>query len=62
MAEDFEMALKGHVYKEIERKVRSCVIEEGLSPEKCVSKIEEDYELEEDDITEIKELAKTYGK
>jgi len=56
------MALVGHVYKEIERKVRSCVIEEGMSPEKCVSKIEEDYDLEEDDIIEIKELAKTFGK
>lgn len=56
------MTLVGHVYKEIERKVRSCVIEEGLSPEKCVNKIEEDYELDEDDIIEIKELAKTYGK
>lgn len=56
------MALKGHIYKEIERKVRSCVIEDGLSPEKCVSKIKEDYDLEEDDIVEIKELAKTFGK
>ncbi len=56
------MALIGHVYKEIERKVRSCVIENGLSPEKCVSKIKEDYDLEEDDIVEIKELAKTFGK
>ena len=56
------MALIGHVYKEIERKVRSCVIEDGMSPEKCVNKIKEDYELDEDDIVEIKELAKTYGR
>ena len=56
------MALIGHIYKEIERKVRSCVIEDGMSPEKCVNKIKEDYDLDEGDITEIKELAKTYGK
>jgi len=59
---DLKMALIGHIYKEIERKVRSCVIEDGMSPEKCVSKIEEDYDLDENDILEIKELAKTYGK
>jgi len=62
LGERLKMALIGHVYKEIERKVRSCVIEEGLSPEKCVIKIEEDYDLDENDILEIKELAKTYGK
>jgi len=56
------MALVGHVYKEIERKVRSCVIEGGLTPENCVKKIEEEYELDDGDKIEIKELAKTYGK
>ncbi|MBE3123005.1 MAG: hypothetical protein IMZ53_10915 [Thermoplasmata archaeon] len=56
------MALRGHVKKEIERKVRNCVIEDGLSPEKCVEQIEEHYELDKDDRLEILEMAKGIGK
>lgn len=54
--------LKGHELKEIRRKIRSCIIEEGLSPDECVSRIEEDYELDTDDKFEIKEIAKGIGK
>jgi len=56
------MALKGHVFKEIQRKMRTCIIEDGLSPDQCVSKMEEDYVLDESDKKEIKELAKEMGK
>lgn len=56
------MALTGHMYKEIKRKVKSCIIEEGLSPDACVKQIEEVYELDEDDKLEIKEMAKNVGK
>jgi len=56
------MTLRGHVKKEIERKVRNCVIEEGLSPAKCVEQIEEHYELDKDDRLEILEMAKGIGK
>lgn len=54
--------LEGHELKEIRRKIRSCVIEEGLSPDECVSRMEDDYELDDDDKFEIKELAKGIGK
>jgi len=56
------MVLLGHVYKEIERKVKKCVIERGFSPEECVQHIEDDYELEEEDKFEIKEIAKNVGR
>jgi hypothetical protein len=56
------MALLGHTYKEIQRKVRSCIIEEGMTAEECVQKIEQEYELEEDDRFEIREMAKEIGK
>jgi hypothetical protein len=56
------MVLAGHTYKEIKRKVKSCIIEDGLSPDACVKQIEEAYELDEDDRLEIKEMAKDVGK
>lgn len=56
------MVMLGQTYKEIERKVKKCVIEDGVPPEDCVRKIEEEYELEEDDRIEIMEIAKNVGK
>ena len=56
------MALAGHMFKEIKRKVKSCIIEDGLSPDACVKQIEESYELDEADKLEIKEMAKDVGK
>ncbi len=56
------MALKGHVLKEISRKIRTCVIEDGLSPDQCVNQIEEEYELTPADRDEIKGMAKAIGK
>ncbi len=56
------MALTGHIYKEIQRKVRTCVIEEGKSPEDCVKEIDMDFELTKDDKQEIMDMAKSIGK
>jgi hypothetical protein len=56
------MALTGHVFKEIKRKVRVCIIEEGKSPGECVQELEKDYELTKADKIEIGEMAKSIGK
>lgn len=56
------MALTGHVLKEISRKVRTCIVEDGLSEEECVERIEEEYELDDDDRSEVKEMAKEIGR
>ena len=54
------MVLKGHLSKEIERKVRRCVIEEGLSEEQCFKQLDDEYELEQSDKNEIKEIIGYY--
>lgn len=54
--------LQGHILKEIKRKVRVCIIEEGKTPDQCVDEIDKDYELNKDEKNEIKDLAKTIGK
>lgn len=56
------MALEGYIFKDIKRKVRVCVVEEGKSPDECVQAMEEEYELTEDDKFEIREMANSIGK
>jgi hypothetical protein len=56
------MVMLGHTYKEIERKVKKCVIENGTLPEDCIREIERDYELDEEDKLEILEIARNVGK
>lgn len=56
------MVLTGHNYKEIQRKVRVCIIEDGKTPDECVNLIDEDWELTKKEKEEIRELAKSIGK
>lgn len=56
------MVMLGQTYKEIERKVKKCVIEDGVQPEDCVRELEKEYELEENDKLEILAIAKNVGK
>lgn len=56
------MVMTGHIYKEIKRKVRVCVIEEGKSPDDCVQEIEKEYDLTKTDKVEVGEMAKAIGK
>jgi len=56
------LVLSGHIFKEIKRKVRVCVIEEGRTPDQCVDEIDKDYELNKEEKNEVKELAKSIGK
>lgn len=56
------MTLSGHVFKEIKRKVKVCVIEEGMNPEDCVQEIEKEYELTSRDRLEVQEMAKEIGR
>lgn len=50
------MVLKGHMGKEIERKVRKCIVEDGLSEEQCLSYLDDQYDLDQSDKDEIKEI------
>lgn len=56
------MALTGHIAKEIHRKVRQCIIDDGLKPSQCVERMDEQYELNSEDRKEILEMAKGVGK
>ena len=56
------MVLHGHTLKEITRKVKSCIIEDGLTPDECIAKMEEQYTLSKAEKLEIKDIANKIGK
>ena len=54
------MVLKGHLSKEIEREIRRCIIEEGLTDTQCLDRLGESYELDKSDKDEIKDIIGYY--
>lgn len=48
--------MRGQLYKEIERKAKKCVIEEGKTAEQCIETLEEEYDLDAEDKEEIKNI------
>ena len=54
--------MRGHIYNEIERKAKRCVIEEGKTADQCIDILEEEYELSDDDKEEIRRIIKDIGE
>ena len=54
--------MQGHIYKEIERKAKTCVIEEGKTEKQCIKALEEEYELDDEDKEEIKNIIHDIGR
>ena len=48
--------MRGQLYKEIERKAKKCVIEDGKTVEQCIKTLEKEYDLDEEDKEEIKDI------
>jgi hypothetical protein len=51
-----EKQMRGQLYKEIERKAKKCVIEDGKTVEQCIKTLEKEYDLDEEDKEEIKDI------
>ena len=54
--------MRGHIYKEIERKAKKCVIEDGKTEQQCIKTLEEEYDLEDEDKDEIKNIIHDIGR
>ena len=52
----------GHIYKEIKRKAEKCITEEGKTEKECINSLEEEYDLEDEDKDEIKNIIHDIGK
>lgn len=52
----------GHIYKEIERKAKICVIEQGKTEKQCIASLEEEYELDDEDKDEIRDIIHDIGR
>jgi len=54
--------MRGQLAKEIERKAKKCVIEEGKTEKQCISALEEEYDLDDEDKDEIRNIIQDIGK
>ena len=54
--------MRGQLYKEIERKAKKCVIEEGKTERQCIASLEEEYDLDDEDKEEIKDIIHDIGR